>query len=85
MLEFIVAAFNAVVTFLGSLLPTSPFANIQLAGDMGLALGWLNWVVPIQACGVLFAAWLAAFAVYIVVKFVKKHTLDIVGNVAVSE
>lgn len=53
-----------------SLLPPSPFADIDFGTIDALGLRWLNWFVPVGTLLQILAAWLAAAAVYIVVQMV---------------
>ena len=85
MLEFLANLWNGLIGFLGAVLPDSPFANMQLVGDVGMAMGWLNWVVPFGAMAALFALWIAAFVVYCVVRWVKGHSIDLVSKFNVTE
>lgn len=53
------------------LLPGNPFdlsVITSLAGDsiVSQALHWIYWIVPVQACLGILAAWAAAVSVYIV-------------------
>lgn len=65
-------AFGDVIT---NILPRSPFRGfIDSIGQLPF-LGWLNWFVPVQDLIEIFAAWLAAVAVFylyqIVLRWVK--------------
>lgn len=53
-----------------SLLPTSPFAEIELGTLDIVGLHWLNWCVPVSTLLTILGAWLAAAAVYIVLQMV---------------
>lgn len=63
-----------VITWVGgtllSLLPSSPFADMELEALDVTGLQWLNWCMPISTLIGILAAWLAAAAVYIVVQMV---------------
>lgn len=72
MIAFLVTLLTGLLSWLASVLPTSPFANLSLAlSGVGNALGWLNWVIPVGQMVTLYGVWLVAAAVWQVVSYVK--------------
>lgn len=66
MFEFILGVVGGFVGLLISILPASPFIGLSLSGDVGNAIAWLNWVVPVGSMlnlMVLWAAGLLALAI----------------------
>lgn len=72
MLGLIVGAIGGLVQILTTFLPRSPFSDylIALPDWTDTALGWLNWLVPVQACFNFFLAWLAAVAIYTAIRLI---------------
>ena len=79
MLGFIVDFFSNLVTTLSSVLPESPFSNLQIGQGVQNALGWLNWLVPVGDMAALFAVWLAAALIIAVVSFALKKGKGLVN------
>jgi hypothetical protein len=72
------AALNKFKDFLSQVLPVSPFQP-YLSQWRGLRwLGWLNWFIPVKACLIVFASWLAALVLYylyrIILRWIKAVT-----------
>jgi hypothetical protein len=69
-----IALLIRVVAWVGSLilsiLPASPFADVDFGDLDALGLHWLNWFVPVGTFLTILGVWLAAAAVYIVVQMV---------------
>lgn len=65
MLALIVNVFTGLIGILTSFLPLSPFRDAlsSLPAWTDTALGWLNWLIPVQACLNFFLLWLAAVIV----------------------
>lgn len=80
MLQLLVGIFSGLVGFLSGVLPTSPFQGITLPESVGVALGWLNWLVPVNDMLRVFAAWLVAGIIVAIVRFVLAHIDAFVGT-----
>lgn len=65
MLGVIVNLFSGIIGLLTSLLPLSPFKDAisSLPEWTDTALGWLNWLIPVQACLNFFLLWLTALLI----------------------
>lgn len=65
MIDVILSFLNGVLGFLNGLLPDSPFSDIIQSNEMMLnALGWLNWLVPINDLMAFFSVYLVALLAY---------------------
>lgn len=71
---------STILNLLLTLLPLSPFASLQLPEGVDLAIGWLNWVVDIDACIRLMAAWIACALVAAVVGIVRDNLDVFIGK-----
>lgn len=78
MLQMLSGLVSALVGFLSSVLPDSPFLDIVsgIPDSLRYGLGWLNWLVPFGPMGVLFGVWLAAVLVWRTVRFITTRLLD---------
>lgn len=56
-----------------SILPASPFANFSIDAGFPLALGWLNWIVPVGDILGLLDVWLLAAASWMLFKFLYRR------------
>lgn len=79
MLGIIVDLLTGFVSMLTGVLPQSPFQDLTLGEATGVALGWLNWLVPVQQMLGIFSLWLTAAVVAGVANFIVKKTLGVVG------
>lgn len=71
MIAFLLNLVSGLLSWLGSVLPLSPFSGLSLSlSGIADAIGWLNWVVPVGDMAVLLGVWLVAAAVWQVVHFV---------------
>lgn len=78
LISFISGLINGILGFLGSFLPDSPIQD-WIAGTESLqtALGWLNWVVPVQELIVIFLAWIALLVAWCGVRLALGKTVGI--------
>lgn len=54
-----------------SVLPKSPFIEFTHGGaSLGQGLSWLNWFIDIPGLLQVFAAWLSAYAIYLLYRIV---------------
>lgn len=81
LLEFICSLFESIIGILTSVLPQSPFRDINISADVGNALGWLNWVFPVRDCLAIMSAWLVAVLAFVVARFVISK-ISFVGKMA---
>lgn len=83
MIAIIGAILVAFFGMLALLLPASPFASITSSPAYDTALGWLNWLLPINDMLTLFIAWAGAIMVcviaFVVLKFSMKFGMKISG------
>lgn len=65
MLGVIVNLFSGIIGLLTTFLPLSPFKDAisMLPAWTDTALGWLNWLIPVQACLNFFLLWLTALLI----------------------
>lgn len=82
MLALLVGLFSGIVHILTGVLPTSPFQGITLPESVDMALGWLNWLVPVNDMMRVFGAWLAAGIIVAIVRFVLAHIDVFVGTMS---
>ena len=69
-------AFGHTIT---NILPKSPFAGFIRALPEWPALGWLNWLLPVEDILKVFGAWLAALAAFYLVQIVLRWVKVIQG------
>lgn len=81
MLGFLVDFFGGLVSLLTGTLPQSPFQNMSLGSAVGMAIGWLNWLVPVGDMAGVFALWLSALILAAVVAFCVKKATGVIGMV----
>lgn len=55
---------NDVLSFVLALLPSSPFADIEIPQEVKNILGYVNYFIPIRAMLAIAGAWLGAIGVY---------------------
>lgn len=79
MLEFLASILGGIVGLLTSVLPLSPFQNIALGEGVDTALGWLNWVFPVNDCLGIFTLWLAAAIIAGVVSVLVRKATGVIG------
>lgn len=86
MLSLITSVIGAIVSWLVAVLPVSPFSGLVLdgVGDVGLYLGWLNWLVPFGDLLALFAAWIAAGLVWASVVWALDRVADLGVRVGIG-
>lgn len=70
MIALIVGFFEGIINLLKGILPQSPFQDITVSEDIDLALGWLNWILPVDNCLRWFTAWLIALLAFATAKWV---------------
>lgn len=89
MVNAILGLLTGLVGWLVSNLPLSPFANVRFdvegfAGSgvtVGTLMGWVNWLIPFQACLVVFSAWLVAALVVVAVRIATKPITSVIEHV----
>ena len=68
------AWFQELLAKFGSLLmmvlPTSPLKPLYTNWEVPEGVAWLNWFVPVHDIVVMFAAWVAAYAVYLLYRII---------------
>lgn len=65
MIDVILSFLNGILGFLNGILPDSPFTDIIEGNETMLnALGWLNWLVPINDLLAIFSVYLVALLAY---------------------
>lgn len=79
MLEFLVRLVEGFVGLLAGILPVSPFQGIALSEQLGTALGWLNWVFPVNECARIFGLWLSAAIIVAIASFIVKKGTGVIG------
>lgn len=64
--------FNHFAESVVSVLPLSPFRSVINSWGAGVPQGiaWLNWLVPVSQILGVFAAWLSAYALYLLASIV---------------
>lgn len=55
---------NTVLNAILFLLPTSPFADIQIPAEVKRILGYVNYFIPIRAMLIIGGSWLSAIGIY---------------------
>lgn len=63
-INMIIVAIGTVINAVLSLLPDSPFLNIQLESIESGLIGALNWIIPIRSIITIFSASLLAVGGY---------------------
>lgn len=81
MLAFIAEILTGLVSLLTGVLPQSPFQGITLGEGIDTALGWLNWVFPVNECARIFGLWLAAALIVGVASFVIRKGTGVIGGI----
>lgn len=78
MIALLLGLIGKAVSWLASVLPSSPFANLMPSLDPSLstAIAWLNTFVPVGQIGALVGAWALAMVAVVAVKTFKKFTID---------
>lgn len=81
MLDGILSFLNGVIGFLASVLPESPFSSVlestnELSETVHMALGWLNWFVPVGDMLGIFVAYLGALLLIVAIDFFVGGFLD---------
>lgn len=78
MISFLSNLLTTILGFLGDFLPDDPFESFIQANDsLQLALGWLNWFVPVGDFLLVFGAWVAALGVWIAVRLAMGKVIGI--------
>lgn len=72
MLEDLGNLLNSFGQLLMSVLPVSPFTNFIATYRMPQGIAWLNWFFPVHQCLTVFAAWLAAYAIYLLYSIIMR-------------
>lgn len=80
MLTFLVGLFEGLVGVISGVLPESPFVNMSLTAEFDLALGYLNWVLPVGNCLNWFVVWVGLMLTVTLVKW----TASKAGSIATS-
>lgn len=55
---------GAVLSFVFSVLPPSPFKVIAINSDVKQFLGYINYLLPLNECLAILEAWTAAIGIY---------------------
>lgn len=81
MLDGILSFLNGVIGFLASVLPESPFSSVldsttELSETVHMALGWLNWFVPVGDMLGIFVAYLGVLLLIVAIDFFVGGFLD---------
>lgn len=75
MLSFLFNVLKGLFGILNSFLPDDPFTPYIRSFDAwDTALGWLNWVIPVNTCLVIAGLWLTALVAFTVISY----ALDVV-------
>lgn len=77
---FIAAIGGAVISLLLAVLPTSPFLGMTLGGEYETALGWLNWILPVDGMLGLLMAWILAGIFWAVIQWVIDKVEGLAGE-----
>lgn len=81
MLSFLAGLLHGILGFLSGVLPDSPFLDLMSGLDtLQLGLGFLNWVVPVGDCLLIFGLWLTAAIVWASVDFALGKSTDVVDG-----
>ena len=64
--------FESFYSLIINLLPLSPFAQFYAQWTAPEWVGWLNWILPVEAMLKVMAAWLGAIALYYVYSVVAR-------------
>lgn len=83
--NFIKAVFTVIIDFILlslSYMPTDPFDGIlDLSNEVFVSyLPYINWVVPLDFAVTLFGAFIDAYALYIIWKYVKRVLSAVLEN-----
>jgi hypothetical protein len=65
LLNYLISTFAYVANGIFSLLPGSPFQIISTS-DVAEYLGYLNWIIPVDALLTISMYWVGALAVFII-------------------
>lgn len=79
MIGFLGGILGGLVRLLIGVLPLSPFQGITLGEGFDTAIGWLNWVVPVNDMLGIFTLWLAAALAAGVVSFIVRKATGVIG------
>lgn len=83
MLSFLAGLLRGILGFLSGVLPNSPFQDVISGIDnLQLGLGWLNWVMPVGDCLLIFGLWLTAALVWAAVDFALNKATGVVDGLA---
>lgn len=84
LVRFLLVLITKIADLFSAFLPVSPiqtFANDGLGNLPMQALGWLNWVIPMQDMLGIFTIWIEAYLLFITVKFIQTYTIETVVKV----
>lgn len=82
MLQLITGILSSVFGFISGILPLSPFRQIFVVSEgMNIGLGWLNWLVPLDAMGDILFSWVMLAVVVTAVRVVARITGGVAGKV----
>lgn len=79
MLGLLGGVLGGLIRLLISVLPLSPFQGITLGEGFDTALGWLNWILPVNDMLGVFALWLSALIVCGVVSVIVRKATGVIG------
>lgn len=83
MLSALLNLLGTVFGWLGGLLPDSPLSGFAVVTeDMRMGIAWLNWLVPMGEMLTALGLWIAAVALFTVIKQAFAITAGIGGKVA---
>lgn len=84
MLSFLAGLWGHLISFIGALLPNSPFRDLTLPSGIQTGLGWLNWFVPFDLMIGLFGLWLAGLIAYGVWRFITAHSIGLLDDAVIG-
>lgn len=64
---------NDILNTILFMLPSSPFANVEIPQEVYKILGYVNYFIPIRAMLAIGASWLAAIGIYYIYQVVLRY------------
>lgn len=83
MLALLAGLLGKLCSWLADVLPESPFSSAlgSIPESASVGVAWLNTFVPVSQIVALVTAWAAALVAVVVIRFVKKFTIDSIVSV----